>query len=175
MNEFEWSCMPSMNPTMNPNINMYMNPCINPCMYPYVQMMDMSDCCYPMMTMAEKQLESMYPKVYIIVHPAVQHHCDMMDAKFGMMHIPSREELDSLADGIVKIVSPDVEVIITQSEREEERQLGLGGRRLLRDLVSILLLRELIRRRRPFFGFGRYNGYPGVGGYSGYSGEYPIY
>jgi len=141
-----------------------------------MQMVDMPDYCYPMMTMPEKQLESMYPKVYIIINPVVQRHCDMIDMKYGMMHVPTCEQLDSMADSIVKIISPDVEVTITQGEREEERQLGFGGRRLLRDLVTILLLRELIQRRRAY-GYGGYYGYPGggYGGYGGYSGGYPIY
>jgi hypothetical protein len=93
-----------------------------------------------------------------------------------MMYIPTCEQLDSMTDSIVKIVSPDVEVTITQGGREEERQLGLGGRRLLRDLVTILLLRELIQRRRPY-SYGGYYGYPGgsYGGYGGYSSGYPTY
>jgi len=97
-----------------------------------------------------------------------------MDMKYGVMHIPTREQLDSMVDSIVKTVSSDVELAIAEGVREEERQLGLGGRRLLRDLVLILLLRELIRRRGQYWG---YYGYPGgmYGTYGGYPGGYPIY
>ncbi len=153
MYEYEWNCMPYMNT--------------------YMQMMDMPNYCYPMATMPEQQLESMYPKVYIIIFPVVQRHCDMMDMQYGMMYVPTCEQLDSMTESIVKIVSQDVEMTITKGEREEERQLGLGGRRLLRDLVTILLLRELIRRRRPY-GYAGYYEYPG-GGYGSYPGGYPIY
>ncbi|NSW92607.1 MAG: hypothetical protein HPY74_18475 [Firmicutes bacterium] len=150
MYEYEWNSMPCM------------------------QMMSMPDYCYPMMTMPQQQLESMYPKVYIIIFPVVRRHCDMMDMKYGVMHIPTREQLDSMVDSIVKTVSSDVELAIAEGVREEERQLGLGGRRLLRDLVLILLLRELIRRRGQYWG---YYGYPGgmYGTYGGYPGGYPIY
>lgn len=153
MYECEWNYMPYMNS--------------------YMQMMDMPNYCYQMAGMPEKQLESMYPKVYITIFPVVQHHCDMMDMKYGMMHIPTCEQLDSMTESIVKIVVPDVEVIITQEEREGERQLEFGGRRLLRDLVTILLLRELIQRRSPY-GYGGYYGYPG-GGYGSFPGGYQIY
>ena len=94
-----------------------------------------------------------------------------MDMEYGMMYIPNREQLDNMVECMMKEVSRDVEQAIAEGAREEERQLGFGGRRLLRDLLLILTLRELISRRGG--GFGRYPVYPG-NYYEGY-GEYPMY
>ncbi|NLC67770.1 MAG: hypothetical protein GX754_03065 [Clostridiaceae bacterium] len=150
---------------------------------PYMGMMNMPEyCCHSVMPMPQQQLESMYPRVYTIVFPVVEQHCDMMDMKYGPMHIPTREQLESWTDDVCKKVEADVDKAIAEGGREEERQLGLGGRRLLRNLITILILRELIRRRSQFGGsfnypggmygnFGRYpGGYPGV-----YPGGYPVY
>mgnify|MGYP000277495959 CR=1 FL=1 len=138
---------------------------------PYTQMMNMPDYCYPMVAIPQQELEGMYPKTYSVIMPVIERNCDMMDMKYGMMYSPTREEIEAMADNIVKDVSPDVDMVISQAQREEERQLGLGGRRILRDLALILLIRELIRRRNSYGGgYGGYYGYPG-----GMFGGYPVY
>jgi len=122
---------------------------------------------YPMMNMPEQQLEMMYPRIYYIIYPAVIRQCDMMDMTYGLMHIPAREQVEKMIDDITVKVEVDVDVAIKEESREpEERQLGFGGRRLLRGLIAILLIRELLRRRRrPFFGFPFGGGFsPGFGG-----------
>lgn len=117
---------------------------------------------YPMITMPEDQLENMYPKTYKIVNPVVQSYCDKMDT----MSNPSKEQLDEVCEKICKDVEADVEKVIAEEGKDDKRQLGLGGRFILRDLVGILLIRELLRRRR-FFGYPGY-GFPGYGGFYGY-------
>lgn len=122
---------------------------------------------YPMVTMPEEQLEKMYPKTYQIVNPVVQSYCDKMD----VMSNPTKEQLNEMCEKICKEVEADVEKAIAAENKDEKRQLGFGGRAILRDLAGILLLRELIRRRRVFgypgYGFPSY-GYPGYGGFYGY-------
>lgn len=122
---------------------------------------------YPMVTMPEEQLEKMYPKTYQIVNPVVQSYCDKMD----VMSNPTKEQLNEICEKICKEVEADVEKVIATENKDEKRQLGFGGRFILRDLAGILLLRELIRRRRTFgypgYGFPPY-GYPGYGGFYGY-------
>ncbi|HHW47159.1 MAG TPA: hypothetical protein GXX14_00870 [Clostridiaceae bacterium] len=115
---------------------------------------------YPMMTMPEHQLEAMYPRVYYIVYPVVVGHCDMMDTTYGPSYIPTREQLEAMVDDIYARVERDVDAEIMKGSRElDERQFGIGRRNLLRSLISILLIRELIsRRRRPFFGFPFFGG-----------------
>ena len=124
----------------------------------------------PITTMIEQQLENMYPKTYHIVYPRVRHHCDMLDMNYGCNYCPTKEQVDDMCDRICKEVEKDVETSMKDDmkddmEGKENRQLGFGSRRLLRDLVGILLIRELIRRRRGFgFPFFRYP----LFGYQGY-------
>lgn len=133
---------------------------------PYVQTMGVPCQMYPMMEMPEQQLEMMYPRMYHIVYPAIVRHCDMMDSTLGTMHMPTREQVERMTDDITVSVEVNVDAVIKQEMGGfEERQLGFGGRRILRDLVGILLIRELLRRRRrPFFGFPFGTGFgPGFG------------
>lgn len=134
---------------------------------PYMQSMGVPCQMYPMAAMPEQQLETMYPRVYHIVYPEVVRHCDNMDMTHGSSHIPTREQMERMVDDIAGRVEANVNAAIQQEAREpEERQLGFGGRRLLRNLIGILFIRELLRRRRrPFFGFPFGGGFgPGFGG-----------
>ncbi|MCX7708407.1 MAG: hypothetical protein N2484_01010 [Clostridia bacterium] len=132
---------------------------------------------YPTMQMPE-QLENMFPKTYYMVQPAVERRCDMMMGKHGDHQTPSREEVEANIDDIVNEVGPEVEGMLEQ-EMGGRQFFGYGGRRVFRDLVGILLLGSLLRRRPygyynpyPFYGYpGFYGGYPGY--YGGFYGGYP--
>lgn len=134
-----------------------------------MQSMDISGQYNPMMTMPEQQLENMYPNIYNIINPVVESYCDNIDMKYGKMYTPSKEQLEATTDSILAKVEPDVDAAIGQEAGAAERQLGFGGRRLLRGLIGILLIRSLLGRRRRPFGFypGYYPGYS-YGGYYGY-------
>jgi len=147
----------------------------------YMRKMNMPTQYSPMMEMPEEQLESMYPRCYYIINPEVEHHCDMMCAKFGTMHNPSRPQIESMVDEIDNKVGADVDADYQDADDKDDRQFGgfgggfgggsgSGRRRFRRDLISILLLRSLLRRRRPHYG-----GYPWNfgGGYGGGYGGYP--
>lgn len=144
-------------------------------MMTYMNVMNPGKNCCPMMNMPEQQLEQMYPKIYFVVFPVVQRHCDMMDMNHGCTHVPCREEIEEMSERVCKEVEGEVETIMSQERSEDDRQLGFGGRRVLRNLVEILLIRELLRRRRfgNFYG-GFYGGYPGYGfgGYPGFGRYY---
>lgn len=136
---------------------------------PYMHKMGIPSNMYPMANMPEQQLEMMYPRIYYIIYPVVVRHCDMMDMTYGRMYMPNREEVERMTDNIHSQVEADVDAEMQQeSEGSEERQFGFGfgRRRFLRNLISILLLRELLhRRRRPFFGTPFGGGFgPGFGG-----------
>ncbi|HEY5586887.1 MAG TPA: hypothetical protein VIK78_20650 [Ruminiclostridium sp.] len=117
----------------------------------------------PMMNMPQEQLESMYPRCYYIINPEVELQCDMMCSKYGTMHTPSRQQMDNMVDEIDNKVGSDVDAEYQAADNNEDRQFegfggggfggghhGEGGRRpFRRDLISILFLRELLRRRRP--------------------------
>ena len=121
--------------------------------------------------MGEDQLEGMYPRVYAIVYPRVQYHVHMMHMKHGFMHIPDREELEEMNENIYKDIEHDMDHYFDEDEYEdEEREREEDGtrqyhprprrRRFGRDLITILLLRELLGRRRPY-PYGNYGGYMG--------------
>lgn len=135
----------------------------SPMMQPNYPMMPMQPIYYPMMTKSEEELEKMYPKTYDIINPAVENQCNKMEMKKGVMGTISKEQIDEMCENILKDVEGDVEKVLDTEIKGDKRQLGFGGRFVLSDLVRILLLRELIRRRRPF-------GYPGYGfpGYYGF-------
>jgi hypothetical protein len=121
----------------------------------------------PESTMPEYELEGMYPKIYYIIYPHVIHHCDMFDKSCCSMKIPTSEEIRQMADNISMNVEPEVDATIKAEISEadgnvmEARQLGFGSRRLLRDLVGTLLLREFFERRhRPHHHYSHhYMGY----------------
>lgn len=131
---------------------------------PCMQAMGMPNQYSPMMTMPEQQLESMYPNIYNIVNPVVEKHCDNIEMQFGNM-IPTKENIEAVTDNIMAEVEDNVEAQIAKEAGSHERQFGFGGRRLLRGLVGILLIRNLIGRRRRPFGF-----FPGFSPYGGFYG-----
>lgn len=121
-------------------------------------------------------LEKMYPEIYNSMYPMVKSECDMMDEKHGKHHCPSREELDAMRDRILKKLDieckdDDEDYCENGSHRDSYYRIPrpYGGRRAVRDLTDILLLRELIGRRRPpYYGppYGRPPyGRPPYGGY----------
>lgn len=148
-------------------------------MYDYtnnMQMMGMPSQYSPMMDMSQSQLESMYPNIYNVVYPHVKHHCDMFEAKYGMAN-PTKQQLDDMMDDIYNKVDGQIDMM---PQREDERPdgfghggLGFGRRPFLRDLIGILLIRQLLARRRPCYEYGC----PGYGGYDEYPtpyGGYPM-
>jgi len=104
----------------------------------------------------EKKLEEMYPKTYRIINPHCEKMCDNLMAKYGEDYIPTTAEMEKMIDEIYDKVESEVEKAAKQAN---ERQIFGGGRRLLRDFIAVLLIGNLIRRRRrPFF--PGYFGYP---------------
>ncbi len=107
---------------------------------------------YPMAAMPQQQLESMYPRSYHIIKPAVESMCDRMVASNGQMYTPTREQLEAMIDEIYGRVEADVSNAVKEN-RDEERQFFGGGRRIFRDFIGALLITSLIGRRRRPFGF----------------------
>jgi hypothetical protein len=143
---------------------------------PYMQTMGVSPQNYPMATMPAEQMESMYPQVYYRMYPMVQAHCSMWMAQYPM-YTPTAEQLGTMAEDVSVRTEQEMDGMTQGDGGSEDRQFGFGRRRFLRDLASILLIRELIgRRRRHYYGYPGYGypgydypgyGYPGYG-YSGY-------
>lgn len=132
-------------PNMRTSMNMGMNTGMNTCMTPFMNMDTVSD-----------DLERMYPETYRIIYPMVCVSCDNI-------RTPVTEEMvDMMTDDIYdraeadRRISIDLSIEVRNDESnndslQENRQRRPRRRnRFLRDLIRILLLRELLRRRRRF-------------------------
>lgn len=137
-----------------PNYDEYMRSLIG---YPNMRAsMSPSMCPYSNMETYSDDIERMYPEVYRVVYPMVCFACDNI-------RTPVTEEMvDMMTDDIYDRVEADgrinidisVEVRNNPSNNEdvqENRQRRPRRRnRFLRDLIRILLLRELLHRRQRF-------------------------
>jgi len=90
----------------------------------------------------------MYPEVYYRVYPYVKQMCEMYDNSSNpdLYPYPTREAVEKMTDSIyhrvmaeMKNLSADEEITVKQFERG-----------LFRSLIAILLIRELLRRRRSY-------------------------
>lgn len=122
-----------------------------------------SNMCTPMspyhnINSCSDDLESMFPEVYRVVYPMVCHACDnvTMPVTESMVNTMTDDIYDRVAaDGRINIeVSIETDFRNTQSDSDEirdSRQRRPRRRnRFLRDLIRILLLRELLRRHPRF-------------------------
>lgn len=115
---------------------------------------------YQNMYLATNSLERMYPDTYRIVYPMVVSACNMVN-------MPITEEmLDRMTDDIYdraiadSRINIDINIEIESREDNDSRQLSDESRqrrprrrnRFFRDLIRILLLRELLGRRTSFLG-----------------------
>jgi len=127
-------------------------------------MMSMPMMNMPMMNMAmededvydDKYLKEMYPEIYIRIYPMVRSHCDMMESMHGAMYCPSKEEMDHICKEVYEKQHRDCEDDDERYDNDDTRQIFGGRRGLTQDLIRILLIRDLLgrrRRRRPYFGY----------------------
>ena len=115
------------------------------------------------------ELENSYPEIYKIVYPMVAKKCDnmrgesitkddiqnMTDEIYYALETKNETRVninltnDVSTKNITRTESrrPDVKISETKGDNSEKRQINSG----LRDLIQILLIRELLNRRRPPF------------------------
>lgn len=109
---------------------------------------------------SSEDIERLYPEVYRVVYPMVCSACDRIQFPNNPV---SEDMIVRMTDDIYDRVEADgrinIEVNVTTEVRESnDRQISNETRqrrprnRFLRDLIRILLLRELFRRRRRFPG-----------------------
>lgn len=122
-------------------------------------------------TVSDMDLESCYPEIYKIVYPMVCKKCDSVGMNVSNDDIQNMtDELYLALEGRAEIQlninlgnevrnsetananmiktadrKPNVKISESSSDKRETRQMNTG----LRDLIQILLIRELLRRRRP--------------------------
>ena len=113
---------------------------------------------YQGMFQSTDDLERMYPDTYRIVHPMVVSACNMASMPV------SEEMLDRMTDDIYdrasqdSRISIDINIDLESRDDSDSRQISEQSRqrrprrrnRFFRDLIRILLLRELLGRRQRF-------------------------
>lgn len=109
---------------------------------------------YSNMNSYDEDLEDMYPEIYKIVYPMVCNACDTIEGAI------TEETVTRMTDEIYNSVKMDYEfdseVIQEENRQIEDNQEGIETRQrrpqnnFLRDLIRILLLRELLGNRPGF-------------------------
>ncbi|MCX7922184.1 MAG: hypothetical protein N3B21_09265 [Clostridia bacterium] len=141
----------------------------------YYQMINPCMACSPVMNYPVENLQDMYPDVYKRVYPRIKQVCIVTDVESNpeMNPYPSRAAVERMADEIYNSISMEMGDL-----DDDNRQFGVGvaggypgyygypgyagyynypaygyygGRRFLRDLIGILLIRELLGRRGIYY------------------------
>jgi hypothetical protein len=120
--------------------------------FPEVEVIGPSPYCPPKTQYPVERLEDMYPEIYHRVYPKIMRVCAEKDDP-DMYPYPSRAMVESMTDEVymrtvMEIGDPEDDGYGMMQGRQVA-PFGFGRRRrLLRDLIRILLIRELLRRRR---------------------------
>lgn len=111
------------------------------------------------MYQSNEDLERMYPDTYRIVYPMVVSACNMVSINTPITEAMVDRMTDDIYDRAVadSRISIDINIEIENRENNDSRQISEDvsqrrprRNRFFRDLIRILLLRELLRRRRRF-------------------------
>lgn len=128
------------------------------------------------MPIEDKDLEGLYPKIYFSIIPMVRMHCDKLEGKYGEGVCPSKKEMEDIVEEISGKLEKDMDEdnekckknkkdkcredeYININEEDVRQRRRYGRRHLLKDLIGVLLVEELLgrrRRRRPYYGYGGY-------------------
>lgn len=90
---------------------------------------------------------SMYPEIYAVIYPEVEKQCDILQKNKGLDYMPSKQEIEQITNEVHENVNKHLSKNLKQDIVTKRY-----GRHGLRDIISIILLGELIRRssrRRP--------------------------
>ena len=118
----------------------------------YYQMVGYPNCS-PIANCPTENLESMYPEIYNRIYPKVMHMCMMMDhpSNPGMYPCPRREAVERMVDDIYMETMGEMGgeygnwELMYQQTPGFDGGFGRGG--FLRDLITIILIRQLFFRR----------------------------
>lgn len=116
------------------------------------------------MSHCEMEANKMYPDLYHKLHPYVKRKCEMEDNDYNRMMnpFPNQETVNRMVDEIHEEYKRDHgDEESPAASQKLTRFDGFIGR----DLITILLLGELLGRRRRRRFYGPYGGYGGFGGY----------
>ncbi|WP_251861241.1 hypothetical protein [Clostridium sp. Marseille-Q2269] len=94
----------------------------------------------------DEDLKRLLPRIYFKIYPVVIHHCDLMEREKGKDYCPSEKELDSTCKEIYKKIKSQLDD--DDDDCDCTRQRRYRRRHAVRDIIRILFLNELLRRRR---------------------------
>lgn len=112
-------------------------------------------------------ISNIYPEIFYRIQPYIIMMCDQLDAYYGN-GMPSQEMIDQITENIYRDILemyPDIAEYAREREMREQSQptaaemitrrpriysRAFRRRGLLRDLIDILFLSELYRRRRRY-------------------------
>ncbi len=94
----------------------------------------------------DEDLKALYPKIYFRIYPLVKQHCDMMEKEKGQHHCPSKKEVDIACKKIYEKIKPQLDD--DDDDKDCSRQRRYRRRHAVRDIAGILLINELLGRRR---------------------------
>lgn len=120
---------------------------------------------YNYLQYCEQAAEKSYPKIYHKLYPYVVQICDREDNGYNkdMNPFPGEKKINRMVDEIYDMYERD-----NNEDEYDDMETGnfrqFGRRRFTRDLIRILLLRDLLgrrrrRRRRPYYDYYDYNNY----------------
>lgn len=96
-------------------------------------------------------LETMFPETYNMIYPEVVRQCNMMENKYGPINASTKSQLESNVEEIYENLKDKVkEKMISAKDYET---LQRGG--FFRDIIWIIMLQELLGRRRRYPGYLR--------------------
>lgn len=134
---------------------------------PYNQMLSPAQCASPLMQYPTESLEDMYPDIYRVVYPRVRDICLVYDVpgNHEMHPYPSRAVVERMVDEVYRDTVYELGYDDNDNMwNDNYRQFGAFGgyspfgfyspygfgRPFLRDLIAVLLIRNLLGRRGIF-------------------------
>ena len=125
-----------------------------------------------------QEINKLYPEIYGVVYPVIQKVCSRRN-----LSSITEDMISEMVEEVYGVIEPGDDIVeqgeaplrngdVKNPRAKETRQQSQSRRRnnrLLRDLIRILILRELLQGGRPGFFPGR----PGPGGPGGFPGGGP--
>lgn len=115
---------------------------------------------YQNMYQSNDDLEEMYPDTYRIIYPMVVSACNMVNVDMPITESMINRMTDDIYDRAEadSRITIDINIEVENREEDDSRQISEDTRqrrprrrnRFLRDFIRVLLLRELLGRRRRF-------------------------
>lgn len=95
----------------------------------------------------DEDLKCLYPKIYFKTYPLIQNYCNILEKEKGKDYCPCQKEMDYACKEIYEKIKPqlDNENNIDDHCRQPHRY---RRRHAVRDLIGIILINELLDRRR---------------------------